>query len=37
MALLTVRADGQEGHAIAPPQIVRPHVLEKFVRKELGG
>ena len=38
MGLLTVRADsGDEGYAFAPPEIVRPHVIEKFVRKVLIG
>ena len=38
MAILTIRTDtGDEGHAFAPPQVVRAHVLEKFVRKVLIG
>ena len=38
MAILTVRTDtGDEGYCFSPPQIVREHVLEKFVRKVLIG
>ena len=38
LALLTIRtADGVEGHAFAPPQVVRPHVLNQFVRRVLVG
>lgn len=38
MALLTVVAeDGTEGHCFSPPQIVRPHVIEKFVKTVLIG
>jgi L-alanine-DL-glutamate epimerase-like enolase superfamily enzyme len=38
MAMLTVRTDGgDEGYSFAPPQIVREHVLAKFVRKVLVG
>ena len=37
-ALLTIRStDGVEGHCFAPPQVVRPHVLNQFVRKVLVG
>ena len=38
MAILTIRTDtGDEGYCFSPPQIVREHVLEKFVRKVLIG
>jgi L-alanine-DL-glutamate epimerase-like enolase superfamily enzyme len=38
LALLTIRsADGVEGHCFAPPQVVRPHVLDQFVRRVLVG
>ena len=38
MALLTVRTtDGAEGHCFAPPQVVRAHVLDQFVRRVLVG
>lgn len=38
LALLTVRTgDGAQGHAFAPPQVVRPHVLDQFVRRVLVG
>jgi L-alanine-DL-glutamate epimerase-like enolase superfamily enzyme len=38
LALLTVRTrEGAEGHAFAPPQVVRAHVLDQFVRKVLVG
>lgn len=38
MALLTVRTtDGVEGHCFAPPQVVRAHVLDQFVRRVLVG
>ena len=38
MAILTIRTDtGDEGHCFSPPQIVREHVLDKFVRKVLIG
>ena len=38
LALLTIRsADGAEGHCFAPPQVVRPHVLDQFVRRVLVG
>ena len=38
MALLTIRTDeGQEGHCFAVAEVVRPHVIEKFVRKVLIG
>lgn len=38
LALLTVRStDGVEGHCFAPPQVVRPHVLDHFVRRVLVG
>ena len=38
MAILTIRTDtGEEGYCFSPPQIVREHVLEKFVRKVLIG
>lgn len=38
LALLTVRStDGAEGHAFAPPEVVRAHVLDQFVRRVLVG
>ena len=38
MAILTIRTDtGDEGHCFSPPQIVREHVMEKFVRKVIVG
>ena len=37
-ALLSIRsADGVEGHCFAPAQVVRPHVLNQFVRRVLVG
>lgn len=37
-ALLTIRStDGVEGHCFAPPQVVRQHVLDQFVRRVLVG
>lgn len=37
-AMLTVRTeDGHEGHSFTAPEIVRPHVIEKFVKKVLIG
>ena len=36
--ILTIRTeDGHEGHSFAPPEVMRPHVLDKFVRKVLIG
>lgn len=36
MAMLTITTDeGHSGHAFAPPEVIRPHVLEAFVRKVL--
>ena len=38
MALLTITTDeGHNGYAFAPPEVIRPHVLEAFVRKVLVG
>lgn len=38
LALLTVRTtDGIEGHCFAPPEVVRSHVLDQFVRRVLVG
>ncbi len=38
MALLTIETDeGHCGYAFAPPEVIRPHVLEAFVRKVLIG
>ncbi|MEN9629648.1 MAG: hypothetical protein RJA10_2875 [Pseudomonadota bacterium] len=38
LALLTLRStDGVQGHCFAPPQVVRPHVLDQFVRRVLVG
>ena len=37
-ALLTIVADdGTEGHCFSPPEMVRPHVLDKFVKQVLVG
>ncbi len=38
LAILTLRTeDGDEGYAFAPPEVLRPHVVDKFVRKVLIG
>lgn len=38
LAMLTVRSsDGVEGHAFAPPQVVRAHVMDQYVRRVLVG
>ncbi len=38
LAMLTVTTDeGHQGHAFAPPEVIRPHVLDAFVRKVLPG
>ena len=38
LALLRIRStDGVEGYCFAPPQVVRPHVLNQFVRRVLVG
>ncbi|MFD2237625.1 mandelate racemase family protein [Aureimonas populi] len=38
LSILTVRSeDGHEGHCFSPPEIVRPHLIEKFVKKVLIG
>jgi L-alanine-DL-glutamate epimerase-like enolase superfamily enzyme len=38
MAMLTIETDeGHCGYAFAPPEVIRPHVLEAFVRKVLIG
>ncbi|WMS44168.1 mandelate racemase family protein [Acuticoccus sp. MNP-M23] len=37
-SLLTVTTeDGHEGHAFAAPQVVRPHLIDKYVKKVLIG
>ncbi|KSV86136.1 mandelate racemase family protein [Sinorhizobium sp. GL28] len=37
-AMLTIRTeDGHEGHSFTAPEIVRPHVIDKFVKKVLIG
>jgi len=37
-AMLTIRTeDGHAGHSFCPPEVVRPHVIDKFVRKVLIG
>ena len=37
-AMLSIRTeDGHEGHSFTAPEIVRPHLIEKFVRKVLIG
>lgn len=37
-AMLTIRTEaGHEGHSFTAPEIVRPHVIEKFVKKVLIG
>ncbi|MDF0601709.1 mandelate racemase family protein [Psychromarinibacter sp. C21-152] len=38
LAILTLRTeDGDEGYAFAPPEVLRDHVIDKFVRKVLIG
>lgn len=38
MAMLTITTDdGQRGHAFAPPEVIRPFILDAFVRKVLVG
>lgn len=38
MAMLTITTDdGQRGHAFAPPEVIRPFILEAYVRKVLVG
>ncbi len=38
MAMITVSTDsGHSGYAFAPPEVIRPHVLESFARKVLVG
>lgn len=38
MGLLTIRADnGAEGYYFAPPEVIRPHVIDKYVRAVLIG
>jgi L-alanine-DL-glutamate epimerase-like enolase superfamily enzyme len=38
MAMITITTDtGVQGHAFAPPEVIRPHVLNAFVRKVLLG
>ncbi|MCX2720816.1 mandelate racemase family protein [Roseibium salinum] len=38
MAILTIRTeDGGEGHSFASPEVVRPDVIEKYVRRVLIG
>ncbi len=38
LALLTILCDdGQQGHAFAPSEVLRPHVLDAFARKVLRG
>ena len=38
MALLRVACDdGSEGYAFGPPELIRPHIIESFVRKVLIG
>ena len=37
-AMLVIRTeDGDEGYSFCPPEVIRPHVLDKFVRKVLIG
>lgn len=34
MALLRIGCDdGSEGYAFGPPELIRPHIIESFVRK----
>lgn len=36
--MVTIRTeDGHEGHSFCPPEVARPHVMEKFVKKVLIG
>lgn len=38
MAMLSIVTDeGVEGHAFGPPEVIRPHVVDAFVRKVLVG
>ena len=38
LAMLTITTDeGHSGYAFAPPEVIRPHVLDAFVRKVLIG
>jgi L-alanine-DL-glutamate epimerase-like enolase superfamily enzyme len=38
LSMLTITTDdGHQGHAFAPPEVIRPHVLDAFVRKVLLG
>ncbi|MGM3256588.1 enolase, partial [Dickeya dianthicola] len=38
MALLTITADsGHKGYAFAPPEVIRPYVVNSFFRKVLIG
>ncbi|WP_028999508.1 mandelate racemase family protein [Azohydromonas australica] len=38
MAMITITTDnGHEGHTFAPPQVIRPYVLESYARKVLLG
>ena len=38
MALLRIGCDdGSEGYAFGPPELIRPHIIESFVRKVLVG
>ncbi|MFN8924377.1 MAG: enolase C-terminal domain-like protein [Rhodospirillales bacterium] len=36
-SVLTIVAEGAEGHHVCPPEIVRPHVIEAFVKPVLIG
>lgn len=36
-AILTIEAEGATGHAIGPPELLRPFVVEAFLRKVLVG
>ena len=38
MAMLTITTDdGHQGHAFAPPEVIRPYVVESYARKVLVG
>lgn len=38
MAMLTITTDdGKSGHAFAPPEVIRPYILEAYARKVLVG
>ena len=36
-AVLTIEAEGASGHAVGPPELLRPAIIQNFVRKVLVG